>query len=323
LSTNYSFNPYWTVRLNDTLTRSREGIESYTVTTPTGQQSNVASSSGQSLYLRNIVEPALEYKFGKEDLISLQYRNMIYQNEGGTGEDSTENSITPHLAFWFNIHNGITLDYTYSTAQFETQPDWVGNDVTGKYLYRFNPRTTVFGVYSFSMKDFKAPGIDYMVHSPSIGVEHAFSPTLNGKISLGWFWQEVDTGASFDGPVYNLSITQRLQRTNYTLALEGGYREQYFTAENLGFSRYNQAQANVTHKLWERTSVGLTGTVSQDEYQNPDRIDWTWGVTGNLSYQPLKWLTVSLEASSRARDSDLSGTSYRENRILLKFTAEY
>ncbi len=71
----------------------------------------------------------------------------------------------------------------------------------------------------------------------------------------------MDTGPSFNGPVYNFSITQRFQRTNYTLAFEGGYREQYFTAENLGFSRYNQARANVTHKLRERMSVGLTGTL--------------------------------------------------------------
>ncbi len=214
LTTDYSFDPHWTVRLNDALTRSREGIESYTTTTPAGQQTNVVSNTGRNLYLRHIFEPALEYKFGKEDLVTLQYRNMIYRVDEGAGEDSTENSITPRLAYWFNIRNGITLDYTYSTGQFQTQPDWVGNTVAGKYLYRFNPRTMVFGAYSYSMKDFKAPGIDYTVHSPSIGVEHAFSPTLNGRASLGWFWQVMDTGASFNGPVYNLSITQRLQRTD-------------------------------------------------------------------------------------------------------------
>ncbi len=171
----------------------------------------------RNLYLRHIFEPALEYKFGKEDLVALQYRNMIYRVDEGAGEDSTENSIAPRLAYWFNIRNGITLDYTYSTAQFQTQPDWVGNTVAGKYLYRFNPRTMVFGAYSYSIIDFKAPGIDYTVHSPSIGVEHAFSSTLNGRASLGWFWQVMDTGSSFNGPVYNLSISQRFQRTDYTV----------------------------------------------------------------------------------------------------------
>ncbi len=218
---------------------------------------------GRNLYLRHIFEPALEYKFGKENLVTLQYRNMIYQIEEGTGENSTENAITPHLAYWFNIRNGITLDYTWTTADFDQSPDWVGNDVTGKYLYRFNPRTSVFGNYSVSMRDIKSPGIGYTVHSPSLGVEHAFSPTLKGQASLGWFWQVMDTGPSFDGPVYSLSLTQRSQRTDYTLALEGGYREQYFTADNLGFSRYHQARVNVTHRLRERMSTGLTGTLSR------------------------------------------------------------
>ena len=54
----------------------------------------------------------------------------------------------------------------------------------------------------------------------------------------------------------------------------------------------------MTHQLWERMSLGLTGTYGRDEYQNPDRTDWNWGLAGNLSYQPLKWMTVSLEASN-------------------------
>ncbi len=217
----------------------------------------------------------------------------------------------------------MNLDYTYSTGYFENQPDFVKHYMAGQYLYRFNPHTTAFGKYSYSLWDFDTPGIDYSVHSPSLGLEHAFSPSLKGQAEFGWFWQVVDAGPTFSGPVYNFSISKQIQKTSYTLALEGGYREQYFTSENLGFSKYDQAMANVTHKFWERMSLGLTGTYGRDEYQNPDRTDWNWGLAGNLSYQPLKWLTVSLEASNNARDSDLNGNSYRENRALLRLTAEY
>jgi hypothetical protein len=326
----YSFNPQWTVRLYDALTQSREGLEYYTVTTTTGAQSNVTSSGNGSLYLRQTFEPTLEYNFGREDQVALQYRNMIYRIVEGTGEDSTENSITTRLAYWFNIRNGINLYYTFTTAQFEntttqfeSQPDWVENIVSGRYNYRFNPRTMVFGAYSFSMIDFKDPGNDYTVNSPSVGVEYTFSSTLKGQAELGWFWQVMDRGESFNKPVYNLSITQEFQRTNYTLSLEGGYREQYFTADNLGFSWFNEVRANVTHRVRERMSVGLEGIIGRDEYQNPGRIDWNWGLRGKFSYQPLKWLTVSLEASTRTLDSDVSANSYLENRVFLKFTATY
>ena len=57
--------------------------------------------------------------------------------------------------------------------------------------------------------------------------------------------------------------------------------------------------------------------------QPEDRIDYLYSVAGNLSYQPLKWLTASLEAGNYGRESELNGNSYRDNRVMLKLTAEY
>jgi hypothetical protein len=277
------------------------------------------------LYLRNIFQPALEYKFGRENLAALSYRNMIYRTEGtNTSGDSTENAVTPSLTYWFDIRNGMALDYAYTNAEFEKQPDWVGNNLGGRYLYRLNPRTTAYGDYRYSIRDFEFPGRDYSVHSPSLGVDHAFSPTLNGKAQFGWFWQLVDAGPSFNGPVINLSITHQISpRTSYNAAFASGYRENYFTSDNLGFSKYYQLQGGITHQLRERLSVGLTASLSRDEYQTPERIDYLYSVAGNVSYRPLKWLTAYLEAGNYGRESELNGNSYRDNRAWLKLTAEY
>ena len=50
-------------------------------------------------------------------MANLRYTNMIYRTEGSNSSgDSTDNSITPSLAYWFNIRNGIALDYTYTNA---------------------------------------------------------------------------------------------------------------------------------------------------------------------------------------------------------------
>ena len=155
-------------------------------------------------------------------------------------------------------------------------------------------------------------------------MDHAFSPSLSGKAQFGWFWQLVDAGPSFNGPVINLSMNHRVsEKTSYNVEFSSGYRENYFTSDNLGFSKYYQASAGVTHQLRERLSVGLTGILSRDEYAEPDRIDYLYSIAGNLSYQPLKWLTASLEAGNYGRDSELNGNSYRDNRVMLKLTAEY
>ena len=325
LDTFYSFTPRWTFRLLDTITRSRNNLQSYSYASPGGPQTVTGSSSGQGLYIRNIFQPALEYKFGRENLAALMYSNMIYRTEGSTNSgDSTNNSITPSLTYWFNIRNGIALDYTYTNAAFESQPDWVGNNIGGRYLYRFNPRTTAYGDYRYTIRDFEFPGRDYSVHSPSLGLDHAFSPNLNGKAQFGWFWQLVDAGPSFNGPVINLSISHTLSvRTSYNVAFSSGYREQYFTTDNLGFSKYYQLQGGIKHQLRERLSTGLTGSLSRDDYQAPERTDYLYSVTGNVSYQPLKWLTAYLEAGNYGRESDLNGNSYRDNRAWLKLTAEY
>jgi hypothetical protein len=326
LDTFYSFSPRWTFRLLDTITRSRDNQQSYTLASPGGPQTVTGSSSGQGLYLRNIFQPALEYKFGRENVAALRYTNMIYRTEGSSSSgDSTENGITPSMTYWFDIRNGLALDYTYTNATFENQPDWVGNNFGARYLYRFNPRTTAYGDYRYEIRDFEFPGQDYSVHSPSLGVDHAFSPTLNGKAQFGWFWQLVDAGPSFNGPVINLSINHQVSaRTSYNAIFASGYRENYFTSDNLGFSKYYQLQGVITHQLRERLSVGLTALLSRDEYQDTaDRIDYLYSITGNVSYRPLKWLTAYLEAGNYGRESDLNGNNYRDNRVMLRLTAEY
>jgi hypothetical protein len=323
LSTFYSFSPRWTVRLNDALTRSRDNFESFKVNTPDGQQTTTDTGQNQGLYLRNIFEPGLDYKFGRENLITLNYLNMIYRPDEGTSQSSTENSITPGLIYWFNIRHGFSLYYSYTRAEFTQDPDYVQNSLTARYNYRFNHQTLAYGEYRYYVFDYDFPGRDYSIQSPVVGLNHAFSANLTGKARFGWFWQLVDVGPSLSGPVYNLSISQVIQRTVFTLSVEGGFRLNFFTSENSGLSRYDQATVNVTHQLWERLTVGLTGLLSWDTYQLPDRIDLAYGLVGNLTYQPLKWLSVSLQAFLNGRNSDIEGDSYRQNRILLKFTAEF
>jgi hypothetical protein len=323
LKTFYSFNPRWTVRLNETLTRSRDGFQSYSITTPTGQQTTTDTGQNPGLYLRNIFEPGLDYKFGRENLFTLNYLNGIYRPDGDTSQSTTVNSLTPSLTYWFSIRHGVSLNYSYTQAEYTQDPNWVGNDINARYLYRFNPQTLAYGEYRYAVFDYEFPGRDYSVQSPIVGLEHAFSATLTGKARFGWFWQLVDVGPSFNGPVYNLSISQAVQRTVYTLGFEGGFRLNILTTDNLGFSRYDQVTANVTHQLQERLSVGLTGLLFRNEYQLPNRVDVSYSLVGNFSYQPLKWMTVSLQAFINGQNSDTEGNSYQQNRILLKLTAEF
>ena len=65
-----------------------------------------------------------------------------------------ENYINPRLTYWFNIRNGVSFEYGLTLGNFQRSPDLVGHMATGRYTYRFNPRTSIFGEYTQLWREF-------------------------------------------------------------------------------------------------------------------------------------------------------------------------
>jgi hypothetical protein len=321
LNTFYNFAPRLTFRLRDVFIRSEEPREAdYAL----GAPSNLlllGTERTRAVYTRNVLEPSLTYQFGREDRFELFYRNNIYRNENPLFENSEENFINPRLAYWFNIQNGIVLEYAFTLANFERSADFQEHMARARYNYRFNPHSTIFGDFIFRKLDFESPMIDYNVYNPSIGMDHAFSPTLSGTVQLGYFWLIPEEGATESGLSYGASLTKLSERTTYTIALQGGYGEDYFTAENLGANRYNRAIGSISHRLRERITLGMDGTVQRTEVLGSNREDWTWRVGGRVFYQLFQWLTLSIEAYHMEDNSNINDLSYTENRGILRITA--
>jgi hypothetical protein len=276
----------------------------------------------KAIYIRNVVEPSVDYQFGKENHFSVLYRNNIYRNQNPRFEDSMENTINPKLTYWFDIHNGISLDYYLTYDTYQRSPDQLINAATPRYTYRFDPRTSIFGEYRFEWQNFKSPGVDYYVHNPSLGIQYQFTPTLTGTAQVGYFWEIPVQGGKTQGPSFNLSLAKNTEKTTYTLSFAGGYTEDYITAQNLGFTKTYAVYGTINHKLTQRMSVGVTGSLAREEYSS-DQKDWVWGIWGNASYLILKWLTSSLEVSYREDHSNINIDSWKEYRGILKLTATF
>lgn len=318
----YTISPGLTFRVRDYLVRSDAARETLYAAGAQPDQFLLSTVRGQqAIYIRNVVEPLVEYRFGREDLLSVLYRNNIYRNENPRFEDSQENTINPRLTYWFDVRNGVTLDYFLTSGTYERGPDELGQGARVRYMYRFDPRTSIFGEYYYEWQNFKSPGIDYRTHNPSLGIEYRFSPTLTGTAQGGYFWQIPNQGSKTKGPSFNLSLTKTAIETTYTLAFQGGYTEDYFTAQNLGFTKYYRGYGRISHRLTERMTVGLTGSLERAIFTG--QKDWIWGVWGDVSYQMLRWLTVSLEASHREDHSNISGLNYSEYRGIFRITATY
>jgi hypothetical protein len=243
-----------------------------------------------------------------------------------------ENYINPRLTYWFNIHNGVSLEYGLTLGDFERSSDLTGHMGTGRYTYRFNPRTSIFGEYTQLWRNFDPPSVDYEVYRPSIGVAHAFSPTLSTTVQLGYYWANPNKGSTVDGPFFDVLLTQRAERTTYTLSLQGGYAEDFFTAENLGFTQYYRAIGRIGHELLERMTVGIFGSYEWFKYyrglsrgivETGRQKDNIWTIGADAGYQLFRWLTLSLTGSYRENHSNFDTADYTEYRGIFRITASF
>lgn len=318
----YSPNQRFTFRVRDYLTRSDEPRERDYASGALQEQYLLGTRRGRSTYTRNVFEPSVEYRFGMENIASLNYRYMVYRNQSPLSENSEENFINPRVTYRFDIRNSLSVDYSLTKGTFERSSDFIAHMAMGRYTYRFNPRTLVFADYSFETRNFDSPSIDYKIHRPSIGAEHNFSPTLSGRVQGGYFWQNPKTGSTTKGFYYDLGLTKRAERTSYTLSFAGGYTEDYFTAENRGFTKYHRALATISHQLSQHLSVG--GNISYERAKSePDAKDRIWGIGVNGSYRVLRWLTATLDFSHRENHSKNSDLDYSEYRGVFRITASY
>lgn len=323
LNTWYTFDRRLTLRLREYFLRSEEPVERDYAPTALPNQFLLGNQTGRAVYIRNVAEPSVGYQFGREDRIDLYYRNNTYQNRNPNFENSQENYINPRFTYWFNIRNGITLEYALTQGQFERSADFLGHLARSRYTYRFDPRTSIFGEYIYHRRDFESPGVDYDIHNPSVGVEHAFNPTLRGRAQLGYFWQRPEIGSTQTGFSYNAGLTQATEKTTYDLTVQGGYTEVYFTAQNLGFTKYNGAIGTITRRLERRTTLGVYGSITRADYTDANRVDRIWRVGGSISYMPLRWLNTSLEAYHAENNATVDSADYRETSIFFRVTAFY
>ena len=324
----YAFTRNLNFRVRDYLIRSDAIREPDYSSTALPGQDLLSRTNRRAIYYRNVFMPTLEYRFGRDNLVTVNYRNNVYEINSRIYEDSVENYINPRLTYWFNIRNGVSFEYSLTLGDFQRSPDLVGHMGMGRYTYRFNPNTSIFSEYTQLWRKFDSPSIDFVVYRPSIGIDHAFTSTLSGRAQLGYFWQDPEGGSTTDGFSYDVSLTQRAARTTYTTSLQGGYTEAYFTAENLGFNKYHRVISRITHQLLQRMTISLFGSYEWAKYPGVEvdgktAKDNIWAIGGDASYQIWRWITTSLNISHRENRSNISERDYSEYRGILRITATY
>jgi hypothetical protein len=290
----------------------------------------VGTNRGNTPYLRNVVEPSVDWQFSRQGSLGILYRNNILRNDDNIAyEDSTENYVRPSFSYWINQRNNIVLEYGFTKGEYTREgalpatPDFKSQNPHGRYTYRFDAQMSVFADYIYIYRDEDEPGIDYQVNNPSVGITYAFNPTLTGVAQVGYFWQNPERFNGESGVTSNLSITQRVGQTTYTLAFNSGYQESQFGFDNLGFNEYYRGSVVISHNVTQRFNMGFIGTAMNTDYALSDQNDWLYTADATASYQLLRWLTLGGRLGYQQQDSNIAVNSYDEWHAFLTLTATF
>jgi hypothetical protein len=286
----------------------------------------------RGIYYRNTGEASLSYDFGAEDQITAGYRNRYVDDQSSRDEDSKGNEGFLSLDTWFTQQFGIGLTSSYNHGQFEqTQTDDFDQYSAGLTVnYRWQPTRRLYARYNFLYQDFEQPDAgaetnDYRVHQGALGISLALGPHTDFNAEGGYFLQDYFNGDQTEGGTFSGSLTTRTQRSSVSLAASGGYDQDYYSAENLGSSKYRQASGSADYLITETLRAFTSATYRWEDFfeTEDDRKDKVWRATGGLSFSFWRWLTLSLEGTHTERDSDDPGMDFEDNRVMLRLTGAY
>lgn len=329
----YMTSSHFNFYLRNSYTRSDDPREREFFTTTADNKFVLATETSRGIYWRNMVEPTVEYQFGPESRIGVMYRNNVYQTAAAGAENSIENYASPFMTWWINRQNGISLSYAFTNGHFENQSDFNSHKANASYMLRFTPKATASLNGGYTNQKYVSGIMDYSIYESSLGLSYLFSPTLSASAQVGYYWMTPDIGDTRDGLTFKADITQRAERTTFVLSLQGGYTQDVFTSQNLGFRKYYRATGSINHFLARQFSIGCLGSVERSESEprnssdpdDPGQLETIWGAGANAAYQPFQWLRIALQYTYNQRNANYryESVEYTENRGMLTLTATY
>ena len=323
----YNPDPTLTFRLRDSAVQSENpryrDLADATATTP---QYLGYVQQGRSIYLMNHLEPSVDWQFARDSNVGFSYINSIYRNQNSTFNESTTETYTPRFSYAFDQYHGVLVDYSFTKGDNTRYSDLQGQAYHGRYTYKIDLRSSVFADYSYMKRDYDNSATSYNIHSPTLGVEHAFSAGLTGLLQLGYYYSNPSRGDSNGGVLSTLKLTYADQFTSYGIQLETGFREMLYAVQgaNMNFAQYYGATVTISHKPAERFTIGLAASVKHMDYVYGDRKDWLYNADLNASYQVLKWLSIFAKAGYWLNDASIYGSDrYDEFHAIIGVTATY
>jgi hypothetical protein len=163
---------------------------------------------------------------------------------------------------------------------------------------------------------------DFHVYDPGVGFEWIFGPEAYLNMRAGYYYRDIDQEENDDGVSLLVDIGKQwdiTRRATFRLRGGSGYQNTYFGGENLGFTQYAEVEGVLSYALGRHTDANLSGAYKRNDYKDtdPDRTDDIYTIKGEIGYQVLEWLRLSLSDRYRVVESDIDYEEYKENSIMV------
>jgi len=292
------------------------------------------------IYHRNNGQASLTLQFGADDQMSMGYRNRYLDNESSRFEDSVSHEGFLNLDAWCTPRFGISLTSSINRGRFkQPDPDMEASENFYQYKtgltvnYRWHPSRRLYARYDLLYQDYDEHGglnadtDNFRVHQGALGLALALSSVTEFSAEGGYFVQDFFSSHKKDGGTFDARLSTRKKRATLRLSGSGGYDQDYFSAENLGSSRFRQALGSADYRLTEHLRVFASASYrwadffQEDELNN--RKDRIWRANTGFSFSYRRWLTLSLDGTHSERESTDPATEFRDNRVMIRLTGAY
>lgn len=250
--------------------------------------------------------------------------NVSYETDSYKDSDADEYKRyepSAFLNYWFTRMDGIETNLEYEDKTFDSIDGKDYQTIAGdiRYIRKFTRHFDTYIKYRHYVSD-REDG-DHIIYHPSVGFDWDITEDSGVSIGIGMLFHDWDNenGNSTD-PFLDLNVYKVFNfspKGSLYITGSSSYDESGEEAASLGYNMSYQAGCYLNYMLARRLSSHLFCSYELQQFKDTvDRQDDTYEIGGGLTWNPLKWLQVSADAThTNFKTDDASRDNYQDNTI--------
>ena len=283
----------------------------------------------RNTYKRNTASAGLEYQFGREGRLKIDYGHQILENEDPSMDDATGHGPSGKLSYWFNKDNGVELNYRFSMIDYGRESgaplneDVDGHEGDVRYNHRFDPRTKAYLQYGITTRDFEGVEEDYKVHDALAGLEYNFARSTHTLLTLeAGLYEQTGTESNDRGFSFAALLSKKIRHGEMHIGVKNGWDEGFLEAEKRDFTKYWGTQAGIRYDLQKDFHASANIYYRKNNFPDNTSADTgTYIGQFGLRREFLRWYSVGLAYTYLDYRSDDPDSEFVDNRIMMTISA--